>query len=59
MRPTGFARTDRALEYALVQDATGKTAGEIHQMGEGDRYATAVLRARYYREMSPDGNGRP
>ena len=49
-RPTGFARSERGLEYALVMDATGKTAAEIHKMGRWDRYMTALLRARFYRE---------
>ena len=31
-------------------DATGKTAAEIHNMGRWDRYMTALLRARFYRE---------
>jgi len=35
-------------------DATGKTAGEIHDMGDADRYMTALLRARFYRERNPD-----
>jgi len=47
---TGFARSDRGLEFALVQDATGKTAGEIHDMADADRYLTALIRARWYRE---------
>lgn len=51
-----FARTPAGLEYALVQDATGKTAGEIHTMGEADRYMTAMLRARYYREKHDTSN---
>jgi len=40
------------LEYALVQDATGKTAAEIHEMPEADRYTTALLRARLYQERN-------
>jgi hypothetical protein len=35
-------------------DATGKTVGEIQQMPDADRYATAMIRARFYRERSPD-----
>lgn len=31
-------------------DGTGKTVAEIAAMGEADRYATAMVRARYYRE---------
>lgn len=31
-------------------DGTGKTAGEIHDMSDSDRYLTAMLRARWYRE---------
>lgn len=53
----GFARTQAGLEYALVQDATGMTAGEIHEMGDADRYMTALLRARYYREKHDDSGG--
>lgn len=41
--------------YALVQDATGKTAAEIHQMGKWDRHLTALLRGRFYEERN--GNG--
>jgi len=33
-------------------DATGKTAAEIHDMGRWDRYMTAMLRARFYRERN-------
>ena len=47
---TAFARTAKALEWALVQDGTGKTATEIYEMGDADRYLTAMLRARFYRE---------
>ena len=35
-------------------DATNKTAGEVHAMGRWDRYMTALLRARFYRERQPD-----
>jgi len=49
---TGFARSQAGLEYALIQDGTGKTAAEIHNMGRWDRYATAMIRARYYREKN-------
>jgi len=38
-------------------DATGKTAGEIHEMGEADRYMTALLRARFYRERNDSSGG--
>ena len=51
-RRTGFARSDRGLEYALVQDATGKSVKEIRDMGDADRYTTAMIRARYYREKA-------
>ena len=47
---TAFARTAKALEWALVQDGTGKTATEIYEMSDADRYLTAMLRARFYRE---------
>ncbi|QAS68870.1 hypothetical protein HFTV1-gp37 [Haloferax tailed virus 1] len=47
----GFAKSPRGLEYALVNDATNKTAAEIHEMNESDRALTALLRARFYREM--------
>lgn len=58
----GFARSRRGLEYALVQDAPGgpTTASEIHQMNDSDRYLTAKLRARFYKERNSDsgsGNG--
>ena len=33
-----------------MQDATGKTAREIHEMGAMDRELTALVRARYYKE---------
>jgi hypothetical protein len=55
---TGFARSDQGLEYALVIDATGKTVGEVHEMADADRYATAMVRARFYRERSPDSGRR-
>ena len=50
----GFARSKDALEYALVQDAPGgpTTVAEIHRMDRWDRYLTAMLRMRYYREKS-------
>lgn len=44
----GFARSERGLEYALVQDATDKSVGEIRDMGDADRYATAMIRARFW-----------
>jgi hypothetical protein len=56
---TGFARSERGLEYALVQDATGKTVAEIYGMADADRYVTAMVRARFYRERSGDDNQRP
>jgi len=37
-------------------DATGKTAAEIHDMGRWDRYMTAMLRARFYREKYKGAN---
>jgi len=37
-----------------VQDATGKTAREIHGMGALDRELTALVRARFYKERAPD-----
>lgn len=45
----GFAKSPAGLEYALVQDATNKTAGEIHRMAPDDRYTTAALRVRYWK----------
>lgn len=51
---TGFARSERGLEYALVQDATGKTVAEIYAMPDADRYVTAMIRARFYRERAGD-----
>jgi hypothetical protein len=50
----GFARSEQGLEYALVQDATGKTVSEIYHMADSDRYATAMIRARFYRERAAD-----
>lgn len=51
MRPKGFAlHSQRGGEFALVQDATGKTAREILRMNADDRMLTALLRARYYKE---------
>jgi hypothetical protein len=35
-------------------DATGKTVGEVYDMADADRYATALVRARFYRERSSD-----
>lgn len=53
-----FADSKRGLEFALVMDATGKTVGEIHEMGPNDRMATALIRARFYREKHKDsGSG--
>lgn len=46
----GFAKSQKGLEYALVQDATGKSVAEIREMGDADRYATAMIRGRFYRE---------
>ena len=46
----GFAlRSKRGLEYALVQDATGKTAREIHEMGNLDRELSALTRVRFWK----------
>jgi hypothetical protein len=42
-----------------VQDATGKTVAEIYGMADADRYVTAMIRARFYRERSGDDNQRP
>lgn len=36
-------------------DATGKTAGEVHEMGPNDRRLTALLRARFWKELHGDG----
>lgn len=46
---TGFVRSQTGLEYALVQDATGKTAAEAHRMSRYDRMVTAMLRARFWK----------
>jgi len=49
----GFAlHRDEALELALVQDGTGKTAREILNMDRTNRLLTALLRARYYKEQN-------
>lgn len=55
----GFAQSPEGLEYALVQDATGATAGEIHEMSRWNRYLTAMLRARYYQEKTDTSGGQP
>jgi hypothetical protein len=39
-------------------DATGKTVADIHDMADADRYATALVRARFYRERSSDSGRR-
>jgi hypothetical protein len=53
--PKGFAlHSERGFEYAIVQDATGKTASEIHDMDDVDRTLTALLRARYYDERNDE-----
>lgn len=52
----GFANGNKGLEYALVQDATHMTAGEIHRMAPDERYVTAMLRARWY-EHAYGGGG--
>lgn len=54
---TAFAKSKRGLQYALVQDATGKTASEIRDMADADRYLTAMIRARFYKERTSDGGG--
>lgn len=55
MPPKGFAlHSERGFEYAIVQDATGKTASEIHDMDDVDRTLTALLRARYYDERNDE-----
>jgi hypothetical protein len=46
---TGFAKSDRGLEYALVQDATGESVGAIHEMSPTDRRVTALVRARFWK----------
>jgi len=57
-RLTGFAKSsDRLFQYALVQDATGKTAAEIHRMDRWDRYMTALIRRRMYKEKYKDSGG--
>lgn len=51
----GFAlHSARGLEFALVQDATGKDAKEIIEMGDKNRMLTALLRSRLYKEKAPD-----
>ena len=51
---TGFVKTNKGLAWALVNDATNKTASEIQEMGEMDRYLTASLRAEFYRQKYKD-----
>lgn len=53
----GFAKSSLGLEYALVQDATGKTAAEIHEMSRSNRLVTAMLRRRFLSEKAPDTSG--
>lgn len=53
-----FAASNRGLEYALVQDATQMTAGEIHHMASDERYMTAILRARWYEHLYGSGGGK-
>jgi hypothetical protein len=40
--------------YALAQDATQRPLSELLELSEWDLYATAKLRARYYRELYDD-----
>jgi len=48
---TGFAlQSKRGLEWALIQDGTGKTALEILEMNAWDRQLTALIRSRFYQE---------
>jgi len=48
---TGFAlQSKRGLEWAFIQDGTGKTALEILEMNVWDRQLTALIRSRFYRE---------
>jgi hypothetical protein len=47
------------LEYALVQDATGQTAAEIHDMERWNRAVTALLRGRFYKERNGGGTQNP
>jgi len=51
-RRTGFAKSQTALNYALVQDAPGgpTTAREIHKMDRWNRHMTALIRSRFYQE---------
>ena len=56
-RPKDFARTNQGIQYALVMQATGKSAAEVHNMNEWDRHLTALLQARFYKERSGDGGG--
>lgn len=49
----GFAlHSPKGLEFALVQDGTGKDAKEILDMSEKNRRLTALIRQRYYKEKS-------
>ena len=45
-------QSDRGLQYALVMDGTNKTVAEIREMSPTDRMATALVRARFYKEQS-------
>lgn len=44
------------MEFALVQDATGKDAKAIAEMGRWNRMLTALVRARWYREKNKQAN---
>lgn len=53
----GFAKSERGLEFALVVQATHKTAAEVYQMSKWDRHLTALLQARYLKEVYGDDGG--
>jgi len=49
----GFAlHSDKGLQFALVQDGTGKDAKEILDMSRTNRMLTAYIRSRFYKEKS-------
>lgn len=53
----GFAlHSKKGLQFALVQDGTGKDAKEILEMSDTNKKLTALLRARYYKEKHDGGD---
>lgn len=56
-RRKGFAlHSKKGLEFALVQDGTGKDVKEILEMGDKNRQLTALVRARFYKEKGKEAD---